>query len=989
MYIGTIKGKIFPFIALKILLAIFVIPASGDWTVVMRQVGYDTSSDVTCVFFPGKTSTNTGQGNGWAVGKDGLLMKLTSNGIWRVEEIGVRNNLNGIFFIDSLNGWVVGDRGMILHTTDAGRSWSRQTLLGNSTDTSMGRMLHRGGIPAQKSFTPTPTNYDVDLFALHFTSETEGWAVGKNRYSGVIIHTVDAGEHWQDIEMGYSATLDDIAFIKSKGWVVGDGGLILHTNNGGSIWLPQRSNTREHLHSINFVTPLIGWAVGDNGTILATYDGGISWRQQRAPCFENLYDVHFINTQEGYIAGDSGIILHTNNGGESWEIQYTGTDVAFRALAVVKDEYLSNDIWTKRENGWALGEKGAVYQLSPSGNWSAYRGAPDIWFNTIYFFDDSYGWLAGSHGSILHTDDGGASWMQQISGVRDWLNSVYFVSKQSGWVVGENGLILHTDNSGATWNIQESGVTNWLTSVEFPDGRHGWAVGRGGIILYTKDAGGSWHDVSHIIRYQDVHKDFHRIYFFDDMNGWLVGRTVYQGIPRGIVLFTNDGGFNWRSTQGVNWSKNSGDILPPLWDIAFLDRFRGFVVGEEGTILQTLNGGRSWNREPSPTGKHLQSICFDGMGNGWIVGQDGIILESNDNGASWRIQRSNDAKNHLKGIVVSRGSVWSTGYGGVLLKLENQLSNRVARFPRQPPVFEDSTNVIQKYNPQTKGFSSGKNDTSYDKTARRHDIPPNQNEKTLTSEHPNILGITPRGSQANTSSQYKIEKKAEGRIITVKESPDSKRNDAKQKTEVNLKKRQQNRLMVKRQDAEKARNPSTFHSSPSAFRLPPHDGIQSVFNGSNEPIEEPEIRFQLVDIPRRVKLYKPITIEVAVTNVGGYARRGGISISFPNVQDVRILDFDTTSAKIYGKGSKIFSRRIQGKIKAQYVLAEAWQEGWDNRETHWVKIEIIPKRLGQLRVYLRTTLEMDEPVRKIIAEPNTGILDQQGFHVKEYVIQVL
>jgi len=149
MYSNTTSGKIFPFIALKIILLMFAISASADWAVVMRQVGCDTSSDVTDIFFLEKTPT---QADGWAVGKNGLLMRLTDSGIWRVEENGVKNDLNGIFFIDSLNGWVVGNRGVMLHTTDGGKTWLRQMLRGNST--------------------PAPTDSDVDLFAVHFISET-------------------------------------------------------------------------------------------------------------------------------------------------------------------------------------------------------------------------------------------------------------------------------------------------------------------------------------------------------------------------------------------------------------------------------------------------------------------------------------------------------------------------------------------------------------------------------------------------------------------------------------------------------------------------------------------------------------------------------------------------------------------------------------------------------------------------------------------------
>ena len=57
----------------------------------------------------------------------------------------------------------------------------------------------------------------------------------------------------------------------------------------------------------------------------------------------------------------------------------------------------------------------------------------------------------GSRGIILKTTNSGENWFSQSSGTRDYLNSVYFTDNQPGWVVGSSGTILHTTNGGVTF----------------------------------------------------------------------------------------------------------------------------------------------------------------------------------------------------------------------------------------------------------------------------------------------------------------------------------------------------------------------------------------------------------------------------------------------------------------------------------------------------------------------------------------------------------
>ena len=42
-----------------------------------------------------------------------------------------------VYFLDAKNGWIIGDKGTIIHTTDGGKNWEPQN---SSTDVRLNRM---------------------------------------------------------------------------------------------------------------------------------------------------------------------------------------------------------------------------------------------------------------------------------------------------------------------------------------------------------------------------------------------------------------------------------------------------------------------------------------------------------------------------------------------------------------------------------------------------------------------------------------------------------------------------------------------------------------------------------------------------------------------------------------------------------------------------------------------------------------------------------
>jgi photosystem II stability/assembly factor-like uncharacterized protein len=73
-------------------------------------------------------------------------------------------------------------------------------------------------------------------------------------------------------------------------------------------------------------------------------------------------------------------------------------------------------------------------------------------------------------------------------------------------------------------------------------------------------------------------------------------------------------------------------------DVAFSSASHGFLVGSNRLIMETEDGGASWQPRaldlPEEENFRLISIDFQGK-EGWIVGQPGLLLHSEDDGRSW------------------------------------------------------------------------------------------------------------------------------------------------------------------------------------------------------------------------------------------------------------------------------------------------------------------------------------------------------------------
>jgi photosystem II stability/assembly factor-like uncharacterized protein len=277
--------------------------------------------------------------------------------------------------------------------------------------------------------------------------------------------------------LSISNDLNDITMVsKDNYYIVGDGGLILQTTNGGSSWNAQQSNTTNNLKKVFFVNSSRGIAIGDSGTVLTTTNGGVNWVSRSINSNANLHNLSIINSNTAYIVGANGKIFQTTNGGNSWISYNTGFANALKGVSF-------KDI----NHGIIVGEQGKVLRTNNGGNnWTVLTAFTTKNLNSAVIIDSLEMLAAGDNGVIYFTHDAGSTWIDKSFNTSNNLRDIYFTDENKGYIVGEGGLIIGTGDRGYSWHSQYVNSTNNINSISCYNINDGIAVGKNGTILHRK-----------------------------------------------------------------------------------------------------------------------------------------------------------------------------------------------------------------------------------------------------------------------------------------------------------------------------------------------------------------------------------------------------------------------------------------------------------------------------------------------------------------------
>jgi photosystem II stability/assembly factor-like uncharacterized protein len=179
-------------------------------------------------------------------------------------------------------------------------------------------------------------------------------------------------------------------------------------------------------------------------------------------------------------------------------------------------------------------------------------------------------------------------------------------------------------------------------------------VVRGGrsLVAITHDGGVSWK--SHTFRTDDPNPPLMRVRFESQSVIWAVGGQS--------VFSSRDGGESWQLAHREPAATQFGAIS--------IVRNSGiFVTGGWGLVLRSRNFGATWEKLKVPAGvenRFLNSMDFADALHGWVGGDRGTIIETKDGGETWE-EEATGVDGFVRDIVVLGDRVYAAGDGFFVL----------------------------------------------------------------------------------------------------------------------------------------------------------------------------------------------------------------------------------------------------------------------------------------------------------------------------------
>jgi photosystem II stability/assembly factor-like uncharacterized protein len=208
----------------------------------------------------------------------------------------VSADLTAVSFPTATQGWAVGNDGVVLHSSDAGATWSKQLD---------GRQIG-------------------DLLVRHYSALASA-EPANDTWPNLV------AEGQRLVEQGADKPLLDVWFANDKtGYVVGVFNLILRTDDGGQSWTPFQDRTDNpqgfHLNAIASTGDAL-YIAGEQGLLRKWNDTA-----QRFETIETPYQGSFFGVLgkpgELLVYGLRGNVLRSTDGGQSWTALVSGLHVS-------------------------------------------------------------------------------------------------------------------------------------------------------------------------------------------------------------------------------------------------------------------------------------------------------------------------------------------------------------------------------------------------------------------------------------------------------------------------------------------------------------------------------------------------------------------------------------------------------------------------------------------------------------------------------------
>lgn len=317
-------------------------------------------------------------------------------------------------------------------------------------------------------------------------------------------------------------------------WITGTGSVSFYD---GSAWSRQTTPVTQTLEQVSFTSTTRGWAVGQGGVIVATSDGGTTWTSQTSPSGQNLWDLDCIGATTTCVAvGNGGVIIRTTNG------------TAWTSLASPTTQGLWDVDCISTTACWAVGNGGTIVRTTNGTTWTTQTSGTTSNLQAVSCLDANRCWAVGVGGVMRVTTNGGATWTAGASGTTQALWRIQMIDANVGYLVGSNGVASKTTDGGATWTpLTVPNATYYaLSCVNAMDCLTGSTAPAA---LITKDGGANWSEaLPGYIEFVPTTPNLAPTTGVSSVIARLAYRTTTNPAGARFLLFaSNDGGSTWSS----------------------------------------------------------------------------------------------------------------------------------------------------------------------------------------------------------------------------------------------------------------------------------------------------------------------------------------------------------------------------------------------------------------------------------------------------------
>lgn len=293
----------------------------------------------------------------------------------------------------------------------------------------------------------------------------------------------------------------------------------------------------------------------------------------------------------------------------------------------------------------------------------------------------------GPRGLIAVSSDQGRHWTQVPSPVQSDLVALHFPSATEGWAVGHDGVVLHSADGGSSWvkqldgrsaqagflryyaafadpaapgvaaavkaigqNYRAGASLPWL-GVWFDDPLHGFVVGAFGLLIATSDGGKSWTPSLERID-----------------NPELLSLNAVSGGDGGVYIVAERGTIFRLERASGRFARTSTGYAGSFFGVAVSHQV-ALAYGLRGAIYRSADGGAHWDAVAAPAAATISAgTALAPSGNFVLANQAGELMLGDASGTHFSVRKASHSWRYTSAVQADDGMLLLSALEGIQIE---------------------------------------------------------------------------------------------------------------------------------------------------------------------------------------------------------------------------------------------------------------------------------------------------------------------------------